>query len=478
MAGVLCTSLLASVAACTRPAGQVDTAAGRGGQVGSVDATDDESLTDVQAALARGDFGTLKGVCGPAPAGEELTATGSQGVTADSITVGTFSDADNSARPGVNQELFDVGRVFTSWCNELGGIHGRKIILNEHDAQLFSYQPRMLEACQTDFFLVGGGAVFDGTGQKDRLNCLLPDIPGFLASPEARGAELMATPPQITDGAMAFGLGRYVTDRFPDTIDKVGYLTGNLKTLVDLGDQYEEAAGTLGWKAVYDDQYNAIGESTWLPYAQKIADAGVRGLLYLGEPENLGLLVQSLAQIGYQLDWLATTPNMYDPKLINTAGDTLSEVPVFMETTAVPFEYADRNPAMAAYQALFEKYLPDGRSRAMLGLSSLSAWLRFALAAGDCGADLTRRCVYDNGIAFTEWDSGGILPTLNAAGEEGSEGICFVPLQATPDGFEVLPWHENNDFYNCEAANLVQLSGEYTPGPTLADVGKTLDDLR
>ena len=54
-------------------------------------------------------------------------------------------------------------------------------------------------------------------------------------------------------------------------------------------------------------------------------------------------------------------------------------------------------PAVKQYEDLFDQYLPNStRKQASLGLNSFSAWLLFAQAAKSCGADLTRKCVYDN----------------------------------------------------------------------------------
>jgi hypothetical protein len=153
----------------------------------------DESTTTTAAKTASADFGTLKDVCGPAPSGETNTAS-DQGVTADEIEIGTISDPGFAGRPGLNQELFDASHVFEDWCNAAGGINGRKIKVVERDAKLTEYKQRITEACASDFFLVGGGAVFDDTGQNERLSCLLPDVPAYLVSPTARGADLEAPP--------------------------------------------------------------------------------------------------------------------------------------------------------------------------------------------------------------------------------------------------------------------------------------------
>ena len=56
--------------------------------------------------------------------------------------------------------------------------------------------------------------------------------------------------------------------------------------------QYQEAGASLGWKTVYDVQYNATGEATWLPFAQAIKDKGVKGLCFVGSAVNLAQLHQ------------------------------------------------------------------------------------------------------------------------------------------------------------------------------------------
>ncbi len=104
----------------------------------------DSSSSTAPPAAATADFGTLKDVCQP---GDAKGAT-AQGVTDDSIRVATFSDRGFAGRPGLNQELFDSGEVFTKWCNDAGGINGRKLVLDERDAALTDYRARIIDSCQ------------------------------------------------------------------------------------------------------------------------------------------------------------------------------------------------------------------------------------------------------------------------------------------------------------------------------------------
>jgi hypothetical protein len=253
-------------------------------------------------ATGAGDFGDLTEVCGD---GDASGAT-AQGVTDDEIAVGTFADPGFAGRPGLNQELFDAAEVFTAWCNEAGGINGREIVLNQRDTALTEVRARTSEACREDFFLVGGGAVFDNEGQEDRLSCLLPDISGFVVTSEAKGADLLVQPVPNAVDAVNVGAQLYIKERFPDTLDSVGYLTGSLPTTVTVSDQNKEAAEALGFETVHEAQYNAAGESSWAPFAEALRSNEVKGLQWTGEPENLAKLLQAVADLGYELEWVAT----------------------------------------------------------------------------------------------------------------------------------------------------------------------------
>lgn len=462
---------------CTRPEGQLDLANGPAGARATATGTTPASTDPIAAAIDAGDFGSLKAVCGPAAPGVVNTATGSQGVTAEEIVVGTFSDPTNQARPGINQELFDTAEMFSAWCNDRGGVAGRKLKVVEHDAGLFNVAPKIAEACLTDFFLVGGGTVLDDAAVRPRLECLLPQISGYQVTDEARLADLQVQPQSVAADELQQGVFRFVDDRFPDSTDKVGFFTGNLAALQTTIDQYKQAAEGLGWKTAYDDQYNYVGESTWVPYAEDMKRSGIRGLAYAGEPENLALLLTALANVGAALDWVISSPNAYDAKLLEAGGKALDVVPVYSSISFAPFEYADRSPAMAQFLALFDKYLPKGKRRTLLAVNSMSAWLLFAEAAKACGAELTRRCVYENSRKPTAWDAGGLWNAADITDGVGGSP-CFVTVHPTSKGFEVVPWNATKDDFNCDDVNILQLTGDYPPPMTLADVGKSIDDLR
>jgi ABC-type branched-subunit amino acid transport system substrate-binding protein len=458
-------AVLALVAsACTR--GDDDVEAGPGDDTTT---TEGGGSTEPEGA-GPGDFGDLKGVCGDGDASGETA----QGVTDDEIQIGTISDPGFVGRQGLNQELFDASKVFAEWCNEAGGINGREIKVVERDAALFEYKQRITEACAEDFFLVGGGAVFDDTGQEERLGCLLPDIPAYLVTPQARGADLEAPPLPSALDEVAIGVYQYLDEKFPDSTQKVGFMTGNVPATVTVDKQNQEGVESLGWEVVYQTQYNAAGETSWTPFAQAMQSNGVKGLVYTGEPENAAALLKAFDEIQYELDWVVVGPNHLDDKFIEVGGAAVRNA--FMLSSVVPPFMADENPATQQYLDLFEEYLPNGKSRALLGYNSFSAWLLFATAAKECGSELTRTCVFENAKAITEWTGGGLHATTDPSQGEGPR--CFIVVEATPDGFEIPEDFEATDgLFRCSDDSVAELEGDYGRGVTLEDVGKSIDDL-
>ncbi len=418
-------------------------------------------------------FGTLTDVCQPShPSGSPT-----QGVTPTEIKIATFSDPGFAGRPGLNQELFDTADVFSAWCNDRGGINGRKIVVDKKDAALTNTKARMTEACANDFMMVGGGAVFDQDGVETRLKCLLPDIAGYVVSPQARGADLLVQPVPNSIKSLGVGAMNYMAAKFPQDKDHFGVLTGDISTTKIVADQDAEAAKAAGWKIVYNDQYPAAGVTDWTPYAQGIKSAGVKGLIWVGEPENLAKLMKAMKNINYKLDFIRTDANHYDQKLISIAGDALSDDNVYVQSAFYPLEKANKSNATGQYLEAFKDYKPDGKSNTYLGLQAWSAWLLFAQAAKACGNDLTRKCMYDNAKKVTSWTGGGLHATTDPGA--GASSDCYTLEQATPSGFKLVTGTKPNDgIFNCSPKNVYTLKGDYGKGVTLQDVGQNISNMK
>jgi hypothetical protein len=415
------------------------------------------------------DFGTQENVCQPGDA----TGATAQGVTNDSIRVGTFADPGFSGRPGLNQEIFDTADVFVEWCNDAGGINGRRLIVDKRDAALTNVQARMVESCRDDFLLVAGGAVFDNQGVETRLECMLLEVPGFIVTPEARGSDLLIHPLPSPPGWIQIGDYKILGKRFPESTDHIGMLTGDIQTTVKVANDDRAALEDMGWEIVHFQTYPAVGVTSWTPYVQALKDRGVRGLVFVGEPEGFAKFMTEARNVGLQLDWIRVPPNINDPATIEIAGPALEDT--YAWSGFAPFSDADENPAIQQYLDIFEQYKPNAKTEASLGLQSWSAWLLFAQLARDCGSELTRRCIYDEGKKVHEWTGGGLHAASDPGANRGSG--CFLVLAATPDGFERVKIDTNEGIYNCSRKNMFFVEEGSDEGVKLEDVGKTIDDL-
>jgi ABC-type branched-subunit amino acid transport system substrate-binding protein len=427
--------LLAVFAVCTL------VAAGCGDR-GEDESAEDTGGTGTTAApeAAPGDFGDLQGVCGPNEGGGEVP-TGdpaeTQGITADTITVGTVADPGFEGRPGLNQEIFDAGTAFVEWCNAAGGINGKQLELNLRDAAVTEYQPVLQQSCEEDFGIVGSGAVTDNFWPTVGAACGLIDIAGFSVTPEKGGTagrdpiEARSVQP-VPNPADRFQVGSYqVLDAdFPGASEHTGIVYGDLDTTIVQKDKVRTALEDIGFTVVDEIPYNILGEANWAPFAQTLSDDGVQFFHMVGEGENFALLLQAMEEVGYRPEVMAMEANFYDPGWIEAAGPAADGV--FVRTVFWPFEEADQNPATQLY--IDNVNAIDGKV-ASLGAQSTSAWLLFATAARDCDLDndLTRSCVLEHAASVTDWTGGGLHAPTNPGSNEPPP--CGLILQVENGAF-------------------------------------------
>jgi ABC-type branched-subunit amino acid transport system substrate-binding protein len=399
---------------------------------------------------APGDWGDLEAVCGPRESGGELAADDNQGVSADTIKVGTVADPGFSGRLGLNQELFDAGDAFVEWCNAAGGINGKKLELTKHDAKLTDYQPVVEASCKTDFAMVGGGALQDNLWADVGAACGLIDIAGFSVTAAKAGlagedpTESRSVQPVPNPGdRYPVGPQKLILEEFPGTDEHVGFLAGDLQTTLDQKIKERRGFEAAGFTVVHDSTYNILGESNWKPFATAIESDGVRFMKFIGEGANGANLELAMQQVGYVPEVRYYETNFYDQTFLDAAGDAAEGV--FIGAAFIPMEEADTHPATKLYVDNVEKI---GGKKAVLGLQSTSAWLLFATLAKACDQDdnLTRDCILEGAQEVTEWTGGGLHGPTSPATNEGAE--CFVVLQVKDGKF--TRWTPTDEDFACD----------------------------
>ncbi|WP_405137873.1 ABC transporter substrate-binding protein [Nocardia sp. NBC_01388] len=425
--------------------------------------------TTVAQGVTSGDFGDLKGVCGPgAPSG-----TPAQGVTASEIKVGVFTDMGFTK----NSEFVDAAKVFASWCNAAGGIGGRKISTTTRDTKLMEVRQRMLDACREDFALVGGGAALDALGAKERLSCLLPDFPGQISQQQNVQSDL-----QYNASASAYVnyfqyTGYYqwlLKEAYPASAGAVGMINGDSPVTKVMGDKFAEAMTAGGATFIYNDLYPASGVADWTPYAQSIKSKGVKGLMFLGDWRQLAKLEDVLTGMDYKLDWIDANNSAYNKSFLETASKSIGFQNNYADLGGtVPVE--SPGPATQQLLDLYKKYAPQA-DITMAALRAFSAWLLFAKSAASCGDQLTRACLIAAATKETAWTGGGLNAPNVVAGRDAPPK-CFNVVQASAQGWKAADFKPDQGQFRCNIT-AYRYTGSYDRPFTLADVGKSLSDVK
>jgi hypothetical protein len=419
---------------------------------------------------AAGSFGTLTGICHPGT----TSSTPDQGVTASQIRVGVFTDASFT-----KDETFPVtAKVFTSWCDAHGGIDGRTIVYDTLDTGLFNVQPKMVQACGDDLALVGGGAALDAAAVRQRLACLLPAFPGQVTSSQNAGSSIQVYPGY--DAGPNFSYAGYYSwlmkQAYPGSAPHIGIISGDVSVTQQIGAEDVQGISGLGGTVTYNSLYPPLGASDWTPYAEAIKSKGIKGLIFNGQYQLLAKLELALTDIGYKLDWVDANSDAYNPQFIQLASSSLAAQNNYADLAGIyPVEEASRNPATRQIVSLFRQYAP-GFPVSLPAINSFASWLLFAASAESCGSDLTRKCVYDAAIGQSAWNAGGLIATGSLA--PGAATLnCFNVEKATAQGWQPAPITATSGAYRC-GAPFFKLTTSYIPPVTLANVGKTLNDLK
>ena len=431
--------------------------------------TDAESSTSTTAADTSdgkgapgvGHFGTLdEAVCGPGDA----SGSGDQGVSDDSIKIGTLTDAGNTIIPGLLQEFVDSAEAFVAWCNEAGGINGREIDLTIRDAKLVEGQQRIAEACASDFMLVGGGSGLDGPLAQPRVDCGLPQIPAFNADAPSKAADLQVNPTHANyPGYLNFGtMYQLAAKHFPDAIKKFAYLTateGSGKTpwSVAIPQSVEES---FGYNTVFSGATPPPPATVdnWRPYVEPMKTAGAELVVYDHIGDYVVPFMNSFSDIGFKPKAVLGNPGLYSKTFID-GNDALADIPTYVEVVVYPFEEADENPPTQQFLDLMDAELPGWSDvPKALAAQGWAAWLLFAQSAKACGSDLTRDCVMKEAAAAGEWDAGGLIAPGTISVGEPVGPWCAVMMRATPDGFEMdEEFTEPTDgIWNCDERNFIK----------------------
>lgn len=396
------------------------------------------STTEKKAV--EGGFGDMESPCGK---GDAKGAT-EQGVTDTKISIGYGDDAGFSASKGLNHEIGDAVGAFVKWCNGLGGINGRQVEGKYYDAKLTEVNNVMLDACKTQFMLVGEGFALDSQQEEARLGCDLPAVPAYSVSAEFANAPLMVQPVPNPIDLTPVQIAASMAKKFPDKVKKTAAVFANYAATIDTKDKVLVSYPPFGFEFLPCPQsYNILGEPSYKPFVTKLKDCGAEVLYFTGTPNpNLENFLEDAAQLEYK-PIIITDANFYDLAFakwnVNGYADN-----VYVREAYAPLDETS-NKAVKKYLDIVKG---DGGDVSQLGEQAASAFLLWASAAKACGSTLTRDCVLKQLAKIDKWTGGGLHaetnPTKNEPPQCGlvlkMEGTKYVRFDPTEEGkFDCSP---------------------------------------
>jgi ABC-type branched-subunit amino acid transport system substrate-binding protein len=444
------TTTFVALAACGR-------SSSGGGNTTPSSSAPSTSASSTVAAPGPGDFGSLKGICGK---GSATGGTG-RGISTTSIKVGTMSDTGSSVAPGLGQEFFDVGTAFVTWCNNAGGINGRKIELTKYDAKLFNVAQQMIQACQTEFMLVGNGNGLDDPGATPRIACKLGQIPSYVVSPKAVAAGLQVQPTPNPANEFQVGPFRLLGLKYPDTL-KTGVAVGssNTSSLRAQGLRTRDATKAIGFKqADYSERPPLV--TNWRPYMEEIKGSGAGGYMNAtGSAAYIAPEVTAIKDVGLKLTWMLLGNAYYEPATIAAVKSVGVTQPTYQYFSHLPFEM-DSDPLVKQIKTIMS-VVPKATYTDFTALA-FNAWTLWAKSATACGNDLTQDCVLQKAGTETAWTAGGLFPPRDTDPKNPHQTTCYVMMDVTPNGFvyDKDVTQPNTGIYNCDPKNVVKLTNTY-----------------
>jgi ABC-type branched-subunit amino acid transport system substrate-binding protein len=380
-------------------------------------------------------FGDLPSPCGEAE--EDNTDAGDeQGVTTDQVVIGYGDDAGFPTSPGLSQETSHAMEAFIEWCNGQGGIHGREIAGRYYDAKITEVGNAMTQACADVFMLVGQAWALDVAQEETRIGCGLPTVPTYAVSADFANAPLafqpVPNPIDLVTAAFADQMARL----YPEEVKKTATLFGDFAATIDTKDKVVAAYPKFGMEFFCPQQYPIGGTADWKPFVQKLKDCGAEVVYFSGQAfPNLQNILDAAAQLDYRPVWMTDANNYLESFAqwnTNGNGDL-----VHVRTAFTPFELAETNPATQQYV-------------------EASAFLLWATAAKECGAELTRQCVLDELAEIESWTGGGLHAETNPAKNLPTECGMVLKLEGAA-WVQAAP--EDEGEFDCSPDYVVEISG-------------------
>jgi hypothetical protein len=415
------------------------------------------STTAAPAAAGSSDPGSLgdaKHLCGPGTGTPPPSME--RGVTNTEMKIGVVNDATNTLLPGLGQQYVDTAKAFAAWCNAAGGINGRKLTIVNRDGQLTNQAANTLDACDSDFMLVGGSTPADAQTLAPRTDCDLPTMPLYPAD-DTVGSPLQASITRSFAKQENVAGVKLLTDKYGDAFQRMGIVQIDLANYVEPTDRMRATLEDAGLAHFVSYQKIPQSADSARTYVQPLV--GKAKSLY-APVIALPIFFQAMTDVGYDPDVTVDLTGNYDTwETVRAIQTAPPKNPVYSAVEGYPVDLADQNPTMQAIAPLN----PPNHGEKRLDISAQriwATWILFAQSASACTTKLTGKCVIDNALAQKDFTGGGLLAPTDIS-DPYKVSPCRVIIQVTGKDllYDEKLTNPTDGVFNCDPGNVLPTKG-------------------
>jgi branched-chain amino acid transport system substrate-binding protein len=371
------------------------------------------------------------------------------GVTASSVTVGNVSTLSLG---GLFKGAVVGTQAYFDYVNSTGGVNGRKLNVDSADDNFSGATNKQAtqNAITNDFSMVGSFSLEDSYGGALlAANPGIPDVANVLDTTTGKLPNVFSPVP--LNGGWQEGPLQYFKKKFPNDINAVAALVGDLPSAVTawVGEKY--VLHKVGYKVVYESQYG-VAQTNFDQNVVAMKNAGVKMLFVdsMAEAYASGLLKALTAQNFHPIVILGAAT--YTNKLVADSGGSAAVNGDYLEQSTALYLGQDASsvPAVASFlhwvNVASSGFTPD--------LFTLYGWLSaqvFVQALQNAGTNPSRGALLTQLSKISTFDGQHIIGPNDVAAK--TPGNCYLIGQVVNGNWQRLdnpPVSGPNHGFRCD----------------------------
>lgn len=347
------------------------------------------------------------------------------GITNSTITIANSADLSGPV-PQLFKSAQTAVTAYVAYFNSTSSICGRKLRVEGLDSGTSESgdQQASSTACGNAFAMVGSMGAFDAGGADTVARCGIPDL-------RAATTETARQRSPVTFGAYSLNTSEVPTSPFAyfkslgDGYKHAAFVYLNAGASSLNARSFIAAEEKMGYKFVYKQAINVAGGLIpYDSYAQKMADAGVKYVQYIGAAapyaQQLKAAIDKKTSGSFKPIFVMD-PTAYDTHY-TSAGSSVNGTYVF---NAGPlFEEANRNPQLATYLQWLGR--TSGGAPTFFGTYAWSAAALFTQLAIQLGGKLNRSTMLAAVRQMHNFTNNNMVPPQDVAGKHTPKCLSVI----------------------------------------------------